>query len=224
MVFDRLAQSIAADYKLLLLALNGRYQQMRAPGVSVSPVAINNLRRDIFALSNTFLNSASAKISEYTAANLDGGPDGLQTALAKREVVAFSYLRSIIYENVEQVIKAARFGIGGYSDLLAGARGSVGALVQARVGQIDFKGTDAAGRRWDAEKLVFVVVRDFGYQSYLDAEVERLKDAGVEELSILFSDGSESAPFPVASFEDVRQSYFHPNSNRLVIAHVPSES
>lgn len=233
MRYDDLARRVVAAYELFLLALNGRYQQMRAPGVEVTPRALRDLQVDAYGLGKTFLNIAEAEIENHLRPLLEDGSDGLQTALTLRKKEALALVRGMVVENVKQVGMVGRTGIGGFSDLLRNAHGGVGLLVQRAVGAISFKVVDTSGRKWEPAKLMQVVVRDFGYQSDIDAFVDArralgdtlaaavwVNEGGYIVRQTIFAIG-ESDAYP--SFEAVRDTVFHPNSKAIVTPYVPAQ-
>lgn len=233
MRYDDLARRVVAAYELFLFALNGRYQQMRAPGAEVTPRALRDLQVDAYALGKTFLSIAEAEVENYLRPLLEDRSDGLQTALTLRKKEAFALVRGMVIENVKQVGRVGRTGISGFSDLLRNAHGGMGLLVQRAVGVIGFKVTDTSGRKWEPAKLMQVVVRDFGYQSDIDAFVDArrafgenlaaavwMNESGYIVKQTIFAIG-ESDAYP--SLEAVRDTVFHPNSKAIVTPYVPAK-
>lgn len=233
MRYDDLAGRVVSAYEMFLFALNGRYQQMRAPGTEVTPRALRDLQVDAYGLGKTFLNIAEAEVENYLRPMLEDGSDELQTALTLRKKEALALVRGMVIENVKQAGKVGRTGIGGFSDLLRNAHGGMGLLVQRAVGTIGFKVTDTSGRRWEPTKLMQVVVRDFGYQSDIDAFVDRRRAMGDRFAAaiwtnvggyivdqVVFSIG-EDETYP--SLETIRDTVFHPNSKAILTSYVPAQ-
>lgn len=217
MLYDDLATRLSAEYDLFLYALSGRYQQMRAPGVAVTPRAVNDLNHKAHELANTFYLIASSEIDNYLHPMLAEASESVSDGLVVRKKLALSLIRASLLENLHQVVKAARTGIAGPGDLLKGKTGAIGLLMQRQAGKIQFKTTDTSGRKWDADKLFRVFVRDFAYQAWLDYQAEKLREADVGMAT-----NGINAVFPMREFEDVRAAYFHPNSNAILIPYVPS--
>lgn len=231
--YDDLASRVVAAYELFLFALNGRYQQMRAPGVEVTPRALRDLQVDAYTLGKTFLNIAETEVENYLRPLLEDRSDALQTALTLRKKEALALVRGMVIENVKQTGRAGRTGIGGFSDLLRDARGGVGLLVQRAVGTVGFKVTDTSGRKWEPAKLMQVVVRDFGYQADIDAFVDLrrafgdtlaaaiwINEGGYIVDQVIFAIG-ENDIYP--TFEAIRDTVFHPNSKAIVTPYVPAQ-
>lgn len=223
MRFDALATRLSANYALFLYALSGRYQQLRAPGVEIYPNAISDLFFDATQLAATFYSAAESEIDNYLRPMIEDATDDVADGLVVRKKEALSHIRAMTLENVQQVVKAARTGIAGVGDMLKGSAGAIGLLLQRKVGKIEFKTTDTSGRRWNADTLFRVVVRDFAYQAWLDFEADRYAQAGQDLMqtpkgrifSLLETTGYDS-------FEAVRPEVFHINSNEVMVPHVPS--
>lgn len=223
MIFDDLAQRLSAEYDLFLFALSGRYQQMRSPGVEVTPRAISELNFDAHTLGETFYQLAEREIDEYLRPLLLDASDELASGLVVRKKELLTLIRAVLFENVQTVMKLSRTGMQGASALLKNAHGAIGMLVQRQAGRIDFRVTDTAGRKWDARKLFAVIVRDFAYQAWIDHEVQRLMLAGVDliqtpngrVLSLFGTRGHEN-------FADARDNVFHINSKQIMVPYVPS--
>lgn len=223
MLFDDLATRLSAEYDLFLYALSGRYQQMRAPGVAVTPRAVTDLNHTAHELANTFYAIAATEIENYLRPMLADATESVSDGLVVRKKEALSHLRAMLLENLHQIVKTARTGITGPADMLKGASGAIGMWVQRQAGKIQFKTTDTAGRKWDADKLFKVVMRDFAYQAWLDFEADRYAQAGQDLMQTpkgrIFS-LLETTDYD--SFEAVRPEVFHINSNEIMVPYVPS--
>lgn len=217
MIFDDLATRLAGEYQLLLLALTGRYQQVRAPGVEVTPRAVADLSHDAHQLAQTFYVIAETTIDDYLRPMIENGSDELADGLVMRKKEALALIRGTLLENVRQVMKLTRTGVGGVGSLLQGATGSIGLLVQRQAGRIDFIARDTAGRKWNALLLVKTVVRDMAYQAWIDAQAEQIRIAGHDQAIT-----SKGQVFDLTELESVRSEYFHPNSNNIMVPHVSS--
>lgn len=217
MLYDDLATRLTAEYDLFLYALSGRYQQMRAPGVAPSPRAVADLNYAAHELASTFYQIASRDVATYIDPMIEAASESVADDLTQRKIKVLTLITSMLLENVHQVAKTARTGIIGPADILKGSTGAIGSLLQRMMAKIQFKATDTSGRKWDAEKLFRVVVRDFAYQAWLDTQAEKLSAAGIEMAT-----NGINAVFPMREFEDVRAAYFHINSNAILTPYVPS--
>lgn len=210
MRYDDFAARVVAEYELLLLALEGRYQRIRAPGVEVTPRVIGELQRDALGLYQTFLRNAIAEIDRYSYPLLEDASDELRSQIIARRTALAGYLNSFMVDNVHQVVKAARTGVQNVASLLKHATGAQGALVQARAGRIEWKATDTSGRTWSAITLMQTVMRDFAYQCYVDAELASYEAAGLDVVQ------TSKGPVSLADLEELRSTYFHPNAHTTI--------
>lgn len=221
MVYEELAASLTAEYELFLFALAGRYQQIRAPGVAVTPMVVKQLQADAYRLGKTFVDAANLRVTDYLQAFMNGGSEELTAALAQRRMVARALIRGMVAENIHQITQLVKMG-GMFVDMLKTMEGGLGLLVQRQAGVIEFKNTDTAGRKWEAKKLMWVIVRDVGYQSWLDYQADANLMVGNDLMEVdgtVFSlSGAEGYP----SFNDIRGKVFHPNSKKTMVPHVPS--
>lgn len=222
MVFDELTAIIGEEYLMFQMALNGRYLQLRAPGVEVSPRAVNDIKRDIAKLAESFINAATTLIASYADSEGAGRSKEVQSRIELRRALIAAQVRTIAYENVADVIKATRVGIGGIGDLLVRDAGAVGLLMQSRTDKIEFTSKDTSGRRWKSAMLLKVIVRDYAYQSFIDRQVDEMAEEGETHFAVIKQDGSVVGEYPVADLQEVRDTVFHPNSHNMV-AYVSSE-
>jgi hypothetical protein len=223
MIFDNLATQLSAEYELFLFALSGRYQQVRSPGIEVTPRAISELNYEAHNLAQTFYQLAERDIEEYLRPLLLDASDDLASGLVVRKKETLAHIRAMLLENVQTTMKLARTGMRGAISMLKGAHGAMGLLVQRKAGKIDFRVTDTSGRKWEARKLFAVIVRDFAYQAWIDHEVERLMVAGVDLVQT--PNGRVMSLFGIGDYErfvDVRDNIFHINSKQIMVPYVPS--
>lgn len=224
MTYDDLATRLTAEYDLFLLALTGRYQQMRAPGVEVTPHAITGLRIDGYSLGNTFRVIADIEIDSYLRPTLEAASEGLAAQLEERKRVLKAQILEAVIQNVKQVSKLAISGIGGIAGMMHDTHGGMGKLIQRSVSQVEYKVSDASNRKWNASVLMKTIVRDFGYQSFIDRQAEYYANAGSDMMQTskgqVFSlSGANGTP----SLDEVRKSYFHPNSNSVMVPYVQTK-
>jgi hypothetical protein len=224
MVYDQLQTSITNQYSMYLSALMGRYQAMRAAGVKPSPQVVARMRADCLEFRETFCRSASQEVARYATTLSEGASAPLVASLISRTTNMVEFIRSATLENVNQVVQAAVTGVAGFREVLKGARGAVGELVQRDIGNIDFKVSTESGAKWSAGTLMRFAVRDFAYQCRIDSTVEELLDQGVTvveayrddagTLATLSLDGS--GPGGLQTLAEVRSTLFHPNSTTLI--------
>lgn len=221
MHYDDFADKLGKAYTLFLFALSGRYAQMRAPGVEVTPRAVGHLRADCYALGSTFKTIAATEIDNYLNTLLVDASDVLVATLNARKLEIVALVRGIIAENVQQVALLSRTGIGSIASMLKSAHGAIGLLAQQQAGLILYKATDTSGRKWGAKILMTTALRDFAYQSFIDfqmanfanAEIDLIETSKGDVLSVFATEG-----YP--SLTEARLSIFHPNSKTTMEPYV----
>jgi hypothetical protein len=104
--------------------------------------------------------------------------------------------------------------------------GAAGLLAQRRLATPTFKVEDAAGRVWDAEKLVYTIVRDYAYQTHIDSQFDAALNDGAKEVAVAHPNPNHSMngvsidlTGPAEAWLPVRDETFHINS-RLQVRHV----
>jgi hypothetical protein len=210
MLYDDLARDVHAQYGLMLWALAGRYHQMRAPGAVVTPHALVGLRTDTTGIAQTFLSGAEREIEHYLASLLSDASDELASALVTSKKVLLAQVRAMVLENMRQINRMARTGAAGPADMLKGATGAVGLLIQSKAGQVVFKATDTSGRKWMAEALMRTIVRDFAYQAYVQTQLDQYAQTGLD--TVMTSKG----PATLNELQAQWESYFHPNAHTTI--------
>lgn len=223
MEFDDLARRLTDEYSLFLLALTGSYQQVRSPGVEMTPKAIADIQFAGYQLAQTFYSIAEARIDDYARPLLEEASAELGSMLLTRKNALKDQLRVMLLENVQTVARQARGGSSNVASLLKGTTGAIGMLMQRMAGKIEFKATDTAGRKWDAEKLMRVVVREFAYKAWLDCAAEQYLFAGHDLMQTTKGDifslrGAKGYP----TYGHLRGTAFHINSNQIMVPYVPS--
>ncbi len=208
--YDDLTERLVAEYELLLMAMEGRYLRIRAPGVVVTPGVVGAAQRDLFKLTETFFGIATTEVLDYLAPMLADATDELRDALIARRHDLLKAVFDIAQGNVMQISQMTKTGVSGIADLLKHAGGAQGLLVQARAGRIDFKASDTSGRRWPAALLFRVIVRDFAYQSYIDWMVSKHIAHDIDVMQ------TSKGPVPLESLPEVRADLFHPNARTVI--------
>jgi hypothetical protein len=229
MLYGELTERMMANYNLFLFALFGRYQQIRAPGIEVTPRALTDLQVDAYALAKTFVVIAETEFDNYLYSLVEDRSSELVALLTHRKSEALILVRGMVAENVKQVVSLGKTGVRDFASLLkGGARGAMGLLVQRKMAGLEFKVTDTSGRKWGARTLMRVVIRDFAYQSWIDFSLQSVRDAGVDLVEVQYSDESKNFVMSMSgasghpSLADIRDTIFHPNSNAAVESYVSS--
>jgi hypothetical protein len=224
MVYVDFTKRIIDDYTLFLFALTGRYQSSRAQCLAAHLNARCALESDAYALASLFMSGAATDLSDYLGQMIVDAPEEVVSMMMKRRANALSLISGILVENVNTVKSLARIGAKDYANMLRDAHGAIGMLIQQKSVSIDFKATDTSNRKWNAQTLMYVVIRDFAYQTWVDSQASQFAAAGndlmtipggVRVFSLLDTAGYES-------LSDVRAVVFHPNSNAIMVPYVSS--
>lgn len=220
MGFDDFVARAMENYNMLLLALTGRYLQLRTPGAEVTPRAVIDLERAVIALSATHYATAMSAIDLYLQKLLKDASEELVSALYQRKLHALALIRGMLAENVAQVVRLAKVGSSGLGSMLS-AHGAMGLLVQRQAGAIQFRVADSSGRKWAAKVLMRTALRDFAYQSWIDFSLADVKRAGVDRFEVRYPDAARNITVSLADLtEKQRNLIFHVNSTALVESYV----
>ena len=229
MVYDGLATRISAEYNMLLFALSGRYHQVRAPGVEVTPKALTELMVDAYVLGSTFYSAAIGLIDAYLQPLLLDASDELVVEIESCLKRVKMQIVKMVNGNVRQIGKLARTGVSDYSSMLKSTHGATGLLVQKLVGTVQFRATDTSGRFWDSRTLMHTIVRDFAYQQWLNAQFDAILRDGIDlavgyrfpdDYVLTFSITGDTSGYD--KLADIRSTIFHPNSTTMVKQYVSS--
>lgn len=216
--YDIFGEKVLAIYDLFLRAIAGRYQQIVSTGAKPSPFVVKEFVADSKAIGNTFIAMAEAEANKYLCSlNVD------QTEMDSSDLRGA--LKLAVSANVAQLTKQIRTGATDYKKMLGNAHGSIGQLVQRKIGTVDFKLYDTADRRWNAQKLVRMVARDFAYQNYVTHTVKQLVGEGYAIARIIYDDPTKADREMTINLEygftpDVMRKVFHQNATARIVPHV----
>lgn len=217
---------IAESHELFIYALQGRYMMGQQPGKTMTPRDI----RSIELAASKSRDALQARVSddvremvETLAATVDPTVGEVLRGLGDNFLLN---LNAILASNVETLVKNMKVGRSALGDMLTrGATGAIGQLVQSRATSIEFKVSDTAGRQWYATRLVSFMAREMAYRMKLAKQIADLPTdlASVfnpdhDEDGLVFSATGKTPGYP--TFEELRQSVFHPNSTAEVSQHV----
>ena len=209
--YNEFANSFIASYSEFLFALQGAYLSRVAPGAEITPQLISDFMRDVDAVTATYVTNAMRSLWDFHFEVWDGSSvadDMQRVTLARLAIVG------IIADNAYQLERRLKGSKKGFLNLLHNTHGGVGLLVQRKMQKMDFTATDTSGRTWDAKKLMYVIVRDFAYQTVIDRQYADLKQAGETTGTLVYEDESH-ANFGLKiklSDEEERKRFFHINA------------
>lgn len=181
--------------------------------------AVGTFRASGLAIVTRFVDRAKELTNNYLAPQ---GGGGFRDA---REHPYLNALRQIAIKNLNDLIVRLMGGSNRLADTLTRPAGAIGILLQQKLAKPELVALDKSGRRWPADKLVAVLTRDFAYQAYLDAEIERMDEEGVEMVMVAYPDSTHAQHGLVMRLDEVglvRKSIFHPNSQARLVPHVPT--
>lgn len=229
MIYDEFAERVVAQYDMFLMALEGRYRAIVGPGVQITPAALSDFTNQSIRLGCVFLDLAEREAKSYAA----------ETWAEQEEVYGGNAmfdlmmgLRSAVDENITQLDKALRNGAKDYKSVIKNAHGSIGLLLQKKMGAVEFSIYDTSNRKWEARRLVKVVVRDFAYQMWIDATIAEIKktsnfaqvrydDSSKAEREIILSLGEKLGVYKTIG--SVRHQIFHINSTAKLVPYVQTK-
>ncbi|MFM0095673.1 hypothetical protein PQQ87_08670 [Paraburkholderia nemoris] len=227
MDYVALTNAIMASYDVYLYAITGVYFSMQSPGAQVSPRLLNEFERVAHGIRKTFLGQVSDVLQGFQA---DSGLSHDSPVMSDARTAA-----AALYDDIDAIAGAnmhsLRDRLAGkgamLADMLKGASGGIGQLLQRKLEKPDFKAVDASGRKWDAKTLMRTMVRDYGYQSAIehqlagmtgDLAVVTYADPEHANHGLVFSITGKTPGYP--SFGQIRSKIFHPNSTAQVTEHV----
>lgn len=220
MNYDHYAAQARAEYEVFSHALIADYLAHSNAGGDLH--AVGTFRASGLAIVARFVDRAKELTNLYLAP-MGGG--GLRDA---RDHPYLNTLRQIAIKNLNDLIVRLMGGGNRLADTLTRPAGAIGILLQrklAKPAKPELVAVDRSGRRWPADKLVAVLTRDFAYQAYLDAEIERFDLEGVEMVTVVYPDPTHAQHGLVMRLDEVglvRKSIFHPNSQARLVPHVPT--
>lgn len=217
MDYDRYASAVRAEYATFANELLTEYLTQTSAGRGLD--AVGSFR--LFGLGKVagLLTRATALTNDYLA------PTGKGTLRDTRDNPWLDALRQIAIKNLNDLIVRMMGGTARLANTLTRPAGAVGLLLQRKVATPELVANDKSGRKWPADKLVAVMARDFAYQAYLDAAIERFEAEGVEWVEVAHSNPDHPAHGTVMRIDEislVRKSIFHPNSNARLVPYVPT--
>jgi hypothetical protein len=226
MIYDDFAQRLTREYEMYLIGLTGRYLSLMAPGIDTSPWAIGQLQASAEMLRKTFLTIADRTVKDYVnTVSADGMREQTQAFMDR--------VASMTMQNVQLLTDRMKGAKNNTFDAVKeNLHGAMGLLLQRQLTTPEYVVTTASGRSYKAAPLMNSEARQFGYQRWLQAEMEKLSwqgdlaevrypDPEHEGNGLIFSMSGATPGYP--SFEDIAQTVFHYNSTATIAPHVPAQ-
>lgn len=217
MEYDRYRGAVLVAYEAYAGKLTSEYLAAQAAGRGLE--AVGALRATGLAALRALVQQVRALTDDYLAA-LDHG-----AGVDERSVFWLADLERIATKNLNDLLVRLMGGGLRVADLLHEKAGAIGLLLQKKMGVPRLTARDGAGRAWQSDQLVAVMARDFAYQAYLDATIERLDADGVELVDIAYPDPGHANHGLTIRLDEValvRRTLFHPNSTARLVPHVPT--
>jgi len=229
MIYDEFAERVVAQYDMFLSALEGKYRAIVGPGVQITPAALSDFGNQAIRLGCVFLELAEREAATYASETWSGQSEAYGEG-AKFDLLMG--LRSAVDENIVQLDKMLRNGAKDYKSVIKNAHGSVGLLLEKKLGTVEFSVYDTSNRKWEARRLVRAVVRDFAYQTWVDATIAEIRktsnlarvrydDSSKADREIVVSLGEK--PGVYKTIDSVRHQVFHFNSTARLVPYVQGE-
>lgn len=215
MTYDDLTQTVMGDYRSFLSALTGLYLGVTTPGTSVTPQTLTSVSTSAHALARTFIARAESEMTRYAATLHADAPTSAWFA------TALSGVHVTVAQNIKTVMKRLRGAGTSPAAMLKNATGGMGLLVQSKLGALDFRASDAAGRMFEANTIMRTTIRQFAIQTSIEAVVFEANRRGQD---VVFIERADASPEEVSiagrhgylSLEEARRRVFHPNTKAVL--------
>lgn len=211
--------SLAEEYEIFLLALNGIYLKSVSVGERSTLHSTKEVDGQSITIATNFLARFMQKVDIYIdSISVDASETLVESLDARREGIK-TFVTNALIENVQQVQKQMRVGRKDYAKLLGNTHGGIGYLIQKKVAGIGFVLRDSIGRKYDALTFFKSAVKDFFYQSWVDMKLDQAKRSGRETFRVLYPDPSRDMVIsidPSIFTQELRSKIFHPNSHASV--------
>jgi hypothetical protein len=184
-----------ATYRMFLSGLHGRVLA-HLPNGQVTMAGLRQLNAEAIAMTGTLVHGLTAALTPVS-------PSRAPSVIGELTRIA---IQNTIDARTVQVKAHARMALDGAAGLLAAQK----ALDPTKL----YGASDSAGRRWNASQLADFLLRDFAYQSELDAALASAREQGYTHARITHPNGNEHTGkvLTLDELETQRGVIFHPNS------------
>ena len=218
MQYEGFAIRLKSEYELFLFALSGRYLSVMTPGVSVSPMLINQFEQSSGELRDTFLKTANRTVADYL------GVTDLDTVKALSLGFADELARAT-RQNIDSLVNRMKGAKNSELDAVGEVHGAMGLLLQRKLATPEFNVVSESGRTFKAVPFVKSQARQFAYQSWLQIQMMGFSwegdlaqviydDEGHKNNGLVFSMSGATKGYP--SFDDIAETIFHYNAKAKI--------
>lgn len=217
-VYEDLAARYKAAFRMLCTALAGERALSAAAGL---PAGSHRQWSRAHEFAAGFSKDAKTEFLRFHTDLLANASAHVRYRCDVRLNGVLMELLRLTQDVVKQNNRQAAFGALNPLNALDGriGAGALGQLAQRRLANPSFKVRDSAGREWDGEALVWTLVRDYAYQTYIDARLDEAAHEGREYVELTHPNPDHPEYGRLMPLDDwaLRDEIFHINS-RLDIA------
>lgn len=207
--YDLLAMRLVDAFEMYVAAVAGIKAMTQGAGLTgTNPSVKNTIER----MRESFVVEARATMLRY---QIDHQVDDVEELGGRADTRMEKVMREVGDIAKQVATKANRelaIGGGNLADAMTGKTQALGELLQRRMARPKFEVKDTAGRSWEAKKLLRTVVRDFAYQTSIDADFAEAVRADVKTVHV--SDGTTIELNE--GWAQKRDEVFHINSKKEV--------
>lgn len=213
--YDAIAQRAASTFGMFQQSIAGERAIHKAAGLDQ---AMARKVSHAATMQRSTVNGVIGDLWQYLMNLAAGGPDAQNMV---RDTWMVAELTAQLASISSQIVASSNRAANGMSVAgMINAHGSMGLLVQRRMGVSDTKVKDAAGRLWDASRLVQVLVRDVAFRAWVDARTQDLAGEGTPGFKLVHANGEvlAQALFSDPTWRDQIDAAIHFNSTLTVEA------
>lgn len=213
MDFEQYAQALRQQYDNFTNRLGMEFAALQSMGGA----GAGALRVSGLMTVDSFVTTASNTTRDY----LRGLGVGIDTGAL---VGYLNQIHSIAATNLADLITRLATPAGpGIGSVLTRPAGAMCQLARQAQATAQLAARDGAGRRWQADKLVALLTRDFAYQAYVDATLAKIEAAGHHTVRLTYPDPThrnQGLTLHLAEVPAMRKALFHPNATARLEAYV----
>ena len=218
---DHFTDSQFGSYAMFVLAITGLYQSAKMEGVS--PKSIEALRVGGNKAIKTLLLSSETASRHYLIGLSNGDPS---ESMLRSKAEFMCSMQKVANDNLNELVLRAK---GALVTLNMTDSPAMTALMQKHINSTTFQVRDKSGKKWQADRYVKTLTRQFSVNAALDAKVEELAEKG-DLAKIDYDDTNHEghglivsltgATPNVRTLAAVRAKVFHPYSKAKLVSYV----